>query len=143
MLLIRLSILGICNQVNPTNWDIPKVTGCVFPVRQILLAPNQIQGFGISSMESDPQYFAPKLKQHPLLARLSNFLYIYSHTYAYIIHSHTHTAHLCIQTLLYTPNHVHAYLWSCVPTYTCINTHVHIYTTQSLSKAANEQGLIF
>lgn len=80
MLLIRLSVLGVCDQAIPTNWDIPKVTGCVFPVRHISVVPNQIQGFGIPSVESDPQYLAPKLKQHPLLARLSNSLHIFTCT---------------------------------------------------------------
>lgn len=82
-LLVRLRVPGGCKQVIPTNREMPKVINCVSPIRHTLLVPNQIQGLGIPSMESNPQYFPPKLKQHHLFARFSNPLHVYACTHTY------------------------------------------------------------
>lgn len=157
MLLVRLKVPGGCI---PTNGQMPKVVGGVSPIRHTLLVPNQIQGLGIPSMESNPQYFPPKLKQHHLFARFSNPLHIYACTHMYrcvcvhtrelphkgrhlfIQYTHTPTQHSRAHRPSCLYQIMHACLCSCVPTCTHINTHAHIGTTQPLSNAASVQGLL-
>lgn len=149
----------------PTNGEIPKVIGGVYPIRHTFLVPNQIQSLGIPSMESNPQYFPPKLKQHNVFARLSNPLHTYASTNVYIlthicmrIHTlalthkgrrpftqctHIPTQHTCAHgpSCTYQIMCVHVYVPVCL--YTHINTQAHICTTQQLSKTASEQGLLY
>lgn len=156
-------IPGGCNQFTPTSWEIPKVIGCVSPIRHTFLVPKQIRSLGIPSMESNPQYFPPKLKH--LFARLSNSLHFLqaqtctsSHTHACVytrlssptradIPSHytlTYPHNILVHTdaLVHTKSCVCLFMFPCAYIHTHINTHVHRCTTQPLSKTASEQGLI-